>query len=711
MPWAVAVDAVGVSQSSVHLLQLPKLNARFSAPLDSAATALAFSDEGLLLAGTADGALALWRTDGKGEAPDARQAAYTGAVRALATVGQQVVSVGEDGVLTLHEIAAEGEKLHLRQRAQRRLSEQPLQAVAVDAASASVAAAGADNTLYVLPLANLDQAEIRVMPCGGRGIDALAFTGDGRIVAGCGDGSIRVCFLEGAIDEEDRSGDAAHQGPVRALLLSAALNDEQNRPLPRRLFSLGEDGELKIWTLDQRRKPRTVPIGRDARALALVDPNPQAKPEQRGGTLVAVTEQRQIWLSAIDQNGNPSGNPESWDSRLQRLLDEVKATRSSSATLEALAQLAEDEAREGLDYVLTQDSRPAQRIEAAQWLGKTQRRRSRPALVKAVNDDNPGVRKAALTALQQIETDTPLAALQAALTSRHADLRLYAVKQLTQLRQRSPLVPRWLNERLNDGDEKVREAALDALPALEPETSVAPLHSAFERGSPDIRRAVLIRLGQRHLGATADGRRLLDQALNDDTFEVRHAAFWIGVMAYPTLAARLRGEGSDIGKILDGFKAQGVAEEASAATASDQFLEPLFTALACRQPDMALQAALCLSWLGDERASGALLQLSREPNPAMRRQITRFLAPAIGNLAGDPRLRARLQWLLNDDDAQVRADAFDGLLKLAELEGPAGGYRPRRTRLAHPSGRNPRPRLATAGQARRNRSRRTGDPH
>ena len=665
-------DAVGVSHSSVHLLQLPKLNARFSAPLDSAATALAFSDEGLLLAGTADGALALWRTDGKGDTPDARQAAHTGAVRALATVGQQVVSVGEDGVLKLHEIAAEGEKLHLCQRAQRRLSEQPLQAVAVDAASASVAAAGADNTLYVLPLANLDQAEIRVMPCGGRGIDALAFTGDGRIVAGCGDGSIRVCFLEGAIDEEDRSGDTAHQGPVRALLFSAALNDEQNRPLPRRLFSLGEDGELKIWTLDQRRKPRTVPIGRDARALALVDPNPQAKPEQRGGTLVAVTEQRQIWLGAVDQNGNPSGNPESWDSRLQRLLDEVKATRSSSATLEALAQLAEDEAREGLDYVLTQDSRPAQRIEAAQWLGKTQRRRSRPALVKAVNDDNPGVRKAALTALQQIETDTPLAALQAALTSRHADLRLYAVKQLTQLRQRSPLAPRWLNERLNDGDEKVREAALDALLALEPETSVAPLHSAFERGSPDIRRAVLIRLGQRHLGATADGRRLLDQALNDDTFEVRHAAFWIGVMAYPTLAARLRGEGSDIGKILGGFKAQGVAEEASAATASDQFLEPLFTALACRQPDMALQAALCLSWLGDERASGALLQLSREPNPAMRRQITRFLAPAIGNLAGDPRLRARLQWLLNDDDAQVRADAFDGLLKLAELEGPAG---------------------------------------
>jgi len=102
-------------------------------------------------------------------------------------------------------------------------------------------------------------------------------------VAGCGDGSIRVCFLEGAIDEENRSGDAAHQGPVRSLLFSATLNDEQGRPLPRRLFSLGEDGELKLWTLDQRRKPRTVPIGRNASALALFEPLPQAKPAVAAG--------------------------------------------------------------------------------------------------------------------------------------------------------------------------------------------------------------------------------------------------------------------------------------------------------------------------------------------------------------------------------------------------------------------------------------------
>jgi ParB family chromosome partitioning protein len=680
-------DAAGVTGSSVHLLQLPKLNARFSAPLNAATTALAFSDDDLLLAGTADGELLIWRNDGQGTTPDAQQTVHAGATRGLAVSGRQVASVGEDGLLALHEIVAEGERIQLRETARRRLSEQALRAVVVDAASGSLAAAGADNTLYVLPLANINDAEPRVMPCGERGIFALAFTGDGRIVAGCGDGSIRVCFLEGAIDEEDRSGDAAHQGSVRGLLFSHALNDEQNRPLPRRLFSLGEDGELKIWTLDQRRKPRTVPVGRNASALALFGPNPQAKPEQRGGTLVAVTEDRQIWLSTLDQLGNPTGNGEVWDSRLQRLLDEVKATRSSSATLEALAQLAEDEARDALEYVLTQDSRPAQRIEAAQWLGKTQRRRSKPALAQALNDDNPGVRKAALTALEQIDADAPLQALQPVLNCRHADLRLYAVKQLTQLRQASPLVPRWLGERLNDSDENVREAALDALLALEPATSVAPLQSAFERGSPDIRRAVLIRLGRRKLGATPDGRRLLDQALNDDHFEVRWAAFWIGALAYPALAARLRNSGNDIAKLLDELQAQGVGGKIAATDEwSEGQLEPLFAALGCRQPDMALQGALCLSWLGDDRASGVLLQLSREPDPAKRYEVTRFLSAAIGNLAGDPRLRTRLQWLMNDEEAQIRAEAFDGLRELAEPEGPAGEIALAELALRTPSG-------------------------
>jgi ParB family chromosome partitioning protein len=162
--------------------------------------------------------------------------------------------------------------------------------------------------------------------------------------------------------------------------------------------------------------------------------------------------------------------------------------------------------------------------------------------------------------------------------------------------------------------------------------------------------------------------------LNDETYEVRQAALWVAVAAHLALAARLHTGGGYITKVLDELRAQGVGEESAATpnALAEAELEPLFTALVCRQPDMALQSALCLSWLGDDRASGALLQLSREPEVGTRRMVARFMANAIINLAGDRRLRLRLQWLLNDDDAQVRAEAFDGLIKLAEPEGPAG---------------------------------------
>jgi ParB family chromosome partitioning protein len=403
-----------------------------------------------LLAGTAKGDLAIWRTGGDGKTPDWQQAVHTGAVRALVASDSQILSVGDDGVLALHAIEMDGDRPRLREQAKRRLSEQPLRAVALDEANGSVAAAGADNTIYVLPLAQLGDAEPRVMPCGERGIFALGFH---RRRADRG--RLRRRFDPGLLSgrRHRRRKSQRRRRPSGTGTRPAVQRGVERRagPTPTPPIVLaGEDGELKVWTLDQRRKPRTVPVGRNASALALFDPLPQAKPEQRGGLLVAVTENRLIWLSPVDQNGNPSGNAETWHSRLQRLLDEVKANRSSSATLDALAQLAEDEAREGLEYVLGQDSRPGQRIEAAQKLGDGQRRRSRPTLAKALNDDHVGVRKAALKALEQIDAETPLQALQLALGSRHSDIRLDAVQRLTALRQASPLVPRLLNERLND---------------------------------------------------------------------------------------------------------------------------------------------------------------------------------------------------------------------------------------------------------------------
>ncbi len=53
--------------------------------------------------------------------------------------------------------------------------------------------------------------------------------------------------------------------------------------------------------------------------------------------------------------------------------------------------------------------------------------------------------------------------------------------------------------------------------------------------------------------------------------------------------------------------------EKSGAPLSEAELEPLLAAMACRTPDTAVRGARGLAQLGDARALGALLQLSREP--------------------------------------------------------------------------------------------------
>ena len=79
----------------------------------------------------------------------------------------------------------------------RLMSSRPLRAVAIDDATDTVAAAGDDGVIRTVAIDAMTVGNLREMPCGEGGIWSLAFSGDGRIIAGCGDGSLRVCFLEG----------------------------------------------------------------------------------------------------------------------------------------------------------------------------------------------------------------------------------------------------------------------------------------------------------------------------------------------------------------------------------------------------------------------------------------------------------------------------------------------------------------------------------
>src|SRR5207302_2098309 len=88
-------------------------------------------------------------------------------------------------------------------------------------------------------------------------------------------------------------------------------------------------------------------------------------------------------------------------------------------------------------------------------------------------------------------------------------------------------------------------------------------------------------------------------------------------------------------------------------------LEPLLQATASRALDTCLRGARGLAVLGDPRAFGLLLQLSREEDPAARAEVCRALAAL-----DDPRATDRLRSLLFDPEAAVRDAAFPAPTRL-----------------------------------------------
>src|ERR671931_2946010 len=88
-------------------------------------------------------------------------------------------------------------------------------------------------------------------------------------------------------------------------------------------------------------------------------------------------------------------------------------------------------------------------------------------------------------------------------------------------------------------------------------------------------------------------------------------------------------------------------------------LTPLLQATPSRSLDTCLRGARGLAVLGDPRAFGLLLQLSREQDPAARVEVCRALAAL-----EDPRAADRLRSLLFDPEPAVRDAAFTALARL-----------------------------------------------
>lgn len=669
-----------VESSSVHLFATGKRSHAASLSIPTAVGSMVFLVNDLVVVGGTDGSLRVVDAEAAEPALLGSHDGPGGGVLGMATdaAGTSLAVVTESGRVGVYRLVVEGGKPRLDRIGQRGLSPRPLRTVGFDPVRARVVTGGDDGVVHVVALDDLENAPVREMPTGEGGVRALVVTDDGRVVAGCGDGSLRISYLDGAADEEDRSKDAAHERAVVGLVLGPVLRDEAGREIPRRLFSAGADGVVKSWPLETRRKPKTVELGSAAlTGLVWLPPSARAKQDKRGGSLVAIDAKRSLVALTLDEQGAIAEETERVHGELAERTEQLGAsgTKVRIAAIKALAEHPEDDARLLIERALERDSKPEVRLLAADVLGRSGNRRVRAALRSALADDDKKVRGTAFEGLLlRIDKDDPISTLRAAVSGSHTDLRVRALGALPPLRKQSALVPGLVAERLSDREPKVRHAAFEALVALEPQGSVEPARVALARGPQDVRASGLFWLGRTRASETPEGAALVEAALDDEDSSVRQMAFIVAASARVVLGRTLYRLDGEFRTAVDLAHKQGpllpAAPKDSMPNEDDR--ASLFAALNCRHPDTALRGARGLALLQDPRATGALLQLSREADDGLRRAVVDTLHLAGEAMPADDRIRTRLQWLLDDSDPGVRTDAFDALAALALPRGDVG---------------------------------------
>ncbi|AKT40466.1 HEAT repeat domain-containing protein [Chondromyces crocatus] len=655
----------------------------------------------LLAAARGDGRVGLYTLEG---AEKQVLQAHTGAVRAVAAApsGERVASVGDDGALRLWKV---GEKKAVGEWS---LSAAPLRAVAFDPGGELVAAAGDDGVVRVVTLAS---GAVREMSGHKGAVFALAFTPrDGRVASAGEDGVVRIWYLVGEVESETRGeGGTGHTGAVHALLFLPPIDAlVDGKEISDRFLSSGEDGKVKVWRLEDRRKPRTIETSAaPLHAIAFA-----ASGKQGTGMLFHGGDRRTVWRQAVDTTGMPVERTFQLTDGFHALEAELAGQKAAKLSgLKKAAVLEEPEAVELVLRSVRNDKDAEVRAYAAAKVAEHGRREGRPALREALDDQHALVRQAAYEALLSLDKESPLSALRLALASKAADVRSRALTALPALKESSPLVPGLIADKLSDHDATVRLTALSELMKLWP-GQPEPLRTAFERGPADLRAEVLLQAITLGWLSTPVLSPIVARALDDEDAEVRRLAFAAKVIERRALSHVLEARDEDFARSVkdiarrlaqvrlglakgagdaaasggpkggkdakgkDGKGAGNQVSEAAIAEAraaipgvgeagaepSEADLEPLLTAMACRTPDTAVRGARGLAQLGDTRALGALLQLSREQDAGLRRQA----ATALSALT-DGRAAKRLVWMLDDPDAAVRAAALDAYGRIAPV--------------------------------------------
>ena len=501
-------------------------------------------------------------------------------------------------------------------------------------------------------------------------VTALLFEPDElRFLSAGADQKLWSTLARGKLEPEDKGRGNNHADIVTALIWGPG----------DRLLSGSRDGTIKSWPRVGNVKPSTVKDG-VGKVVGLAMVEVKERPH-----LVAACEDNSLRFFPVDETGKVGDlahrvdDVNTW-ARYELAQDDP---RRREKALERLAGIGDARSIEVIAAQVGKDPDHGIRLMAAKLLGDAKHPRAAAVMEGGLKHADEAVRVATLAGLRKHLGERDLRPLDLALKAGKADVGTLAVEALAALAPKDDQALARLVGALDSGTAEVRRAALMGLEAVhDPKSPEADL-AALASKHADVRRMALVRLLLRHLLNVPPVPSALRRRSEDDDAEVRRTAFLLTLYTREALLKTLRGRDPELERQvteLEGAAEAKKGEESAVGRVARQVrklverpaaggelaeadVEPLLQATASRALDTCLRGARGLAVLGDPRAFGLLLQLSREEEPKARVEVCRAMAAL-----DDPRAINRLRSLLFDPAAEVRDAAFSALAQIHQAE-------------------------------------------
>ncbi|MFM0393405.1 HEAT repeat domain-containing protein [Paraburkholderia phytofirmans] len=312
-------------------------------------------------------------------------------------------------------------------------------------------------------------------------------------------------------------------------------------------------------------------------------------------------------------------DPDSLDPEVAALLPRLTSTDAAvrRIALLALADLEDETVLEPIVAALRLDTSAEVRAQAAQVLGAWERADAVAALCEALADPVEEVREAAAQSLSSLKDPQSGPLLAAWTTHQDPFVRQAVLRGLRELRYAGALEPAL--HALTASEDLVRLEAVSVLGWLKSERALGPLTSiAAQDPNAAVRRAAIGALG---IGAasTEDTVAALLGALRDAAWQVREeAAATLGKLrAAAARDALLDALHDDYWQVrLQAVRALGKLRDASTSTGTSTAVASLLTHAIS---NLRKEAALSLGELGDAASLPALRAAATDPDPEVRK--------------------------------------------------------------------------------------------